>query len=271
MKVSYIGPHHGEEPPISGTRGSGTIFFTNCTMRCVYCQNYQISREMPNVQCLMPNEGELSDQMLKLQEQGCHNINLVSPTQYAKDIAATIRMAKNKGLKIPVVYNTNGYDRLDVLKLFDGLVDIYLPDIKYSDDAAAFELSGVKGYAKRNREAITEMFRQVGNLELDGNDIAKRGSIVRHLVLPNGLAGSYDSLKFLASLSKDIWLSIMAQYHPCYKADEHPKINRRITPSEYQQVLKWVEEFGFANVLAQELDSSEVFVPDFSSEKPFKI
>lgn len=249
------------------------MFFTGCTMRCVYCQNYQISQEGPSTS-LGASKGldmmETAGKMLDLQEQGCHNINLVSPTQYAKEIVETLKNAKSRGLKIPIVYNTNGYDKVETLKIFEGLVDIYLPDIKYSDDKIAQELSGVQNYVARNRAAIIEMFRQVGNLELDEHDIAKRGLIVRHLVLPNNLAGSYESLKFLSELSKDIWLSVMSQYHPCYKAKEYPKLNRRINSTEYEQVLSWVEEFGFENVLSQELESSEVFLPDFNNPQPFR-
>ena len=264
---------------ISGTYGSGTVFFSGCTMRCVYCQNWQISqgkgigigigagigrKEEERI-----GKEELAEKFFHLQEIGCHNVNLVSPTQYAVQIAQAVEITKNSGLKIPIVYNTNGFDKLSVLKMFDGLVDVYLPDIKYSSDEIGYELSGVKEYVKRNRQAITEMYRQVGNLQFDDNDIAQRGLIIRHLVLPNGLAGSYESLKFVASLSKEIWLSIMAQYNPCYKAKDNPKLNRRINPAEYQQVLGWVEEFGFENVLAQELKSAEILNPDFERESPF--
>lgn len=266
MKISSIIPHHGEEPFISGTKGSGAVFFTGCTMRCVYCQNHQISQEGTGKGT---GRAEMAEKMLKLQDQGCHNINLVSPTQYAKEIVGTLKIAKSRGLKIPIVYNTNGYDKVDTLKMFNGLIDIYLPDIKYSDDKIAQELSGVPNYVARNKAAIIEMFRQVGNLELNENDIAKRGLIVRHLVLPNDLAGSFESLKFLARLSKDLWLSVMAQYHPCFKAKDYKNINRRISSAEYRQVLSWVESFGFENVLSQELESSDVFLPDFNNPQPF--
>jgi putative pyruvate formate lyase activating enzyme len=266
LKIASCGPHHGEEPPLSGTRGSGTIFFTGCNLRCVYCQNYQISQEGLGYEVSLE---ELAGKMLDLQAQGCHNINLVSPTQVANQIRPSLILAKEKGLKLPIVYNTNGSDAVQVLQSFEGLVDIYLPDIKYSDNENAFKYSGARDYVAKNRAAITEMYRQVGNLELDDEGIAKRGVIVRHLVLPNGIAGSYESLKFLSSLSKDIWLSIMAQYHPCFKASQFPELNRKITSAEYQQVLNWVKEFGFENVLAQELSSSDVYLPDFKKEKPF--
>lgn len=268
IKIASICPHFGEEPMLSGIRGSGTIFFSGCTMRCIYCQNWQVSQNTGIGRGL--GVGRLSDMMLELQDKGVHNINLVSPTQYACEIAAALEMAKNKGLKIPIVYNTNGFDKLSVLKMFDRLVDIYLPDIKYSSDDMAYEFSGIKGYVGCNRNAIAEMFRQVGNLQLDDNDIATRGLLIRHLVLPNGLSGSYESLQFIASLSKEIWLSIMSQYNPCYKAVNHPSLGRRITKQEYRKVLDWAGDFGFENILTQELESADIYNPDFTKEKPFE-
>ena len=266
LKISSLGTHHGEEPPLSGKQGSGAVFFTGCNLRCVYCQNWQISQEgLGNA----ISGSDLADKMLALQDMGCHNINLVSPSQVAHQILETLKIAKARGLKIPIVYNTNGYDSFRILKMFEGYVDIYLPDIKYSSDENAYKYSGVKNYVKRNRAAIGEMFRQVGNLQLDEEGIAKRGVIVRHLVLPEDIAGSYESLKSLASLSKDIWISVMAQYHPCYKAERFPELNRRINSAEYRRVLERAEEFGLYNILAQELDSSDTYLPDFSRERPF--
>jgi len=267
LKISSFGPHFGEEPPLSGKQGSGAIFFTGCNLRCVYCQNWQISQEGLGNKI---SGSELADKMLDLQSQGCHNINLVSPSHFAPQVLETLKIAKARGLKIPIVYNTNGYDSFRILKMFEGHVDIYLPDIKYSSDESAYKYSGAKNYVKRNRAAIIEMFRQVGNLQLDDKGIARRGIIVRHLVLPNDIAGSFESLKFLASLSQDIWISVMAQYHPCNKAERFPELNRRINSTEYQRVLGWVEQLGFHNVLAQELDSSDIYLPDFREEQPFK-
>lgn len=265
-----IGPHFGEEPFLSGTRGSGAIFISDCNLRCVYCQNWQISqgqgKGMSNELCAL----DLADKMLDLQGQGCHNINLVSPSHVVPQILETLKIAKSRGLKIPIVYNTNGYDSPQILKIMEGSIDIYLPDIKYSSDENALKYSGVKNYVKRNREAIAEMFRQVGNLELDKEGVARRGIIVRHLVLPNDLAGSFDSLKFLSSLSKDIWVSIMAQYHPCHKAAEYPELNRKINSAEYQKVLNSSAECGLRNIMTQELESSDIYLPDFSKDKPFK-
>jgi len=270
LKISSLGPHYGEEPPLSGTRGSGAVFFTGCNLRCVYCQNWQISqgqgKGMSNELCA----SDLADKMLDLQGKGCHNINLVSPSHIVPQILETLKIAKSRGLRIPIVYNTNGYDSPQILKMMEGWIDIYLPDIKYSNNENAFKYSGVKNYVERNRAAIAEMFRQVGNLQLDDEGIAKRGFIVRHLVLPNDIAGSSESLKFLASLSKDIWVSIMAQYHPCYKAERFPELNRRIYSREYEKVINWIAEFELRNVLTQELDSSDIYLPDFREEKPFK-
>lgn len=273
IKIASICPHFGEEPPLSGTRGSGTIFFSNCTMRCVYCQNWQISQGKSIGEGIgigkEYSEDELVGEFLKLQEAGCHNINLVSPTQFAVPIARALKIAKRRGLLLPIVYNTNGFDQIKTLKNFNGLVDIYLPDIKYSDNVIGYEYSSVKNYVERNRAAITEMYQQVGDLEIDENGIAKRGLIIRHLVMPNGLAGSYAALKFIASLSKEIWLSLMAQYYPCYRAKEYPMLDRRIKPAEYQQVLDWAEELGLANILIQELASADSYQPDFQKDKPF--
>lgn len=266
LKIASIGSHHGEEPPLSGTKGSGTIFFSNCNLRCIFCQNYQISQEGIGY---FITEEELADEMLKLQKMECHNINLVSPTHFGPQILKTLIIAKERGLKIPIVYNTNGYDSVEMLKLFEGYIDIYLPDIKYSDNQNALKYSGVKDYVEHNRAAIAEMFRQVGNLVLDKDGIAQKGVIVRHLILPEDLAGSYESLKFLASLSKDIFISAMSQYYPCFRAIGHPILGRKITKEEYRKVLDWIEEFGFENVLAQEEDSADNYLPDFRRNKPF--
>jgi putative pyruvate formate lyase activating enzyme len=266
LKIASIGPHHGEEPPLSGTKGSGTIFFSNCNLRCIFCQNYQISQEGIGY---FISEEELADEMLKLQKIGCHNINLVSPTHFGPQILKTLTIAKEKGLKIPIVYNSNGYDSVEMLKLLEGHIDIYLPDIKYSDNKKALKYSGVKDYVEHNRAAIAEMFYQIGNLILDNKGIAERGIIVRHLILPDDLAGSYESLKFLASLSKDIWISAMSQYYPCFRAIGHPILGRKITKEEYKRVMDWIEEFGFENVLTQEEDSADNYLPDFRKNDPF--
>ena len=241
-QVSSYGPHYGEESPLSGWRGSGTIFFSRCNLRCVYCQNADISQ----IDFGREVDGKaLAAIMLKLQAMGCHNINLVSPTHVIPQILEAVNLAAQKGLRLPLVYNTGGYDSLEMLRLLDGVVDIYMPDMKYSDAAIARKYSGVKDYPQINQAAVLEMHRQVGDLQLDENAIAIRGLLVRHLVLPNDMAGSEIILGFLAeSVSTQVYLNIMAQYHPAYRSDEFPPLNRRITHQEYQQVIKMAQEYG---------------------------
>ena len=275
--ISSAGPHLGEEPPISGSKGSGTIFFTNCNLRCVFCQNYQISQQ---AQGRPITTGELSDTMLSLQKQECHNINLVSPTHFVPQILEALALVIPKGLKIPIVYNTNGYDSLGTLKLLDGIVDIYLPDIKYGNERQqpnpvrgkyAQEYSGIDNYVKHNRLALKEMYRQVGNLVMDENGIAQKGLLIRHLVLPHRLSGTFDCLDFIAKeISKDAYISLMSQYHPSHKANKHPLINRRLKQSEYKEVVAYAEKLGLENCFIQELVSSDSFLPDFRRKTPFE-
>jgi putative pyruvate formate lyase activating enzyme len=266
IKIASATLHFGEEPFISGAKGSGTIFFFGCLLHCVYCQNYQISQGLigNNV-----TSDQLAQIMLSLQEQGAHNINLVSPTHYASSIIEALKIAKAQGLVLPIVYNTGGYDTLPVLEKLEGLVDVYLPDLKYSDNMLAIKYSAAPRYVEINRAALWEMFRQVGLLEVDEAGVARKGLVVRHLVLPNSLAGSFASLDFLASISKDITISLMAQYHPCYKASEYREINRRLLPAEYQEVVDYAVNLGFSHVLTQELSSSDKYLPDFKKTEPF--
>ena len=265
--ISSAGPHQGEEPPISGSKGSGTIFFTNCNLKCVFCQNYQISQQGQGHPI---TTGELANTMLSLQQQGCHNINLVSPTHFVPQILETLALAIPKGLNLPIVYNTNGYDSLETLKLLDGIVDIYLPDIKYADDQYANEYSGAGNYVKHNRLALKEMYRQIGNLAINNSGIAQKGLLIRHLILPNRLAGTFDCLDFIAKeISKDAFISLMSQYHPSHKAHQHPLINRHLTPAEYKEVVEYAEKLGLENCYIQELVSSNDFLPDFQKENPF--
>lgn len=266
--ISEACAHFGEEPPVTGVKGSGTIFFSNCTLKCKYCQNYQISQEGIGEEI---SEKELADKMLYLQKSGCHNINLVTPTHFVPQILKALSIAIEHGLNIPIVYNTSGYESLDTLKLLDCVIDIYLPDIKYSDDENSFKYSGTKNYVSNNRIAIKEMFRQVGVLNKDKRGIAVKGLIIRHLVLPERISGSFESLKFLVEeISRDVTISLMAQYHPCYKASEFPEINRKITYSEYREVINEAENLEFTNLpIAQYIDSSEVYIPDFSLDTPF--
>jgi putative pyruvate formate lyase activating enzyme len=238
--IASAGPHFGEERPLVGRGGSGTIFFSWCNLNCQYCQNHEISQS---------GEGHpvtpeaLASIMLSLQRRGCHNINLVSPSHVVPQILAATTMAAKGGLRLPLVYNTGGYDSLATLALLDGVVDIYMPDMKYSDPAAGLQLSRVPNYPAINQAAVREMHRQVGDLVVDGG-IARRGLLVRHLVLPNGLAGTADIVRFLANLSINTYLNIMDQYRPCYKAHALPQLDRRITSQEYQEAVDLAQEAG---------------------------
>jgi putative pyruvate formate lyase activating enzyme len=250
--ISSVSPHHGEEPPLSGTRGSGTIFFTNCNLRCAYCQNYPISQRGNGEE---RTAGELACQMLWLQEQGCHNLNLVTPTHFVPQILKALGIAMLRGFDLPIVYNTSGYESRETLRLLDGIVDIYLPDMRYSDNAVALKYSVAPDYPEINRAAIKEMFRQVGNLVLDENGMARQGLIVRHLVLPGGLSGTEGIMKFLAGeVSKDVCISLMSQYFPAYRAQEFGEINRRITPEEYEEAYRIMLKYGLENGWVQEIE-----------------
>jgi len=250
--ISSVSPHHGEEPPLSGRSGSGTVFFANCNLRCMYCQNYPISQMGHGTE---RTPGELACQMLWLQEQGCHNLNLVTPTHFMPQILKALGIAKERGFGLPIVYNTSGYESIDSLRLLDGIVDIYLPDMRYSDDAVALKYSLAPRYPAINRAAVKEMFRQVGNLALDENGIAKRGLIIRHLVLPNGLSGTEGVMQFLTGeISRDVYISLMSQYFPAYKATGHREINRKITAEEYEEARRIMEAYGLENGWVQEFE-----------------
>ncbi len=241
-RVSSYGPHFGEEAPLTGWRGSGTIFFTRCNLRCQYCQNHDISQTDAG-QEVEPEE--LARIMLELQALGCHNINLVSPSHVVPQIMAAVLIAARAGLKLPLVYNTGGYDSLAMLKLLDGVIDIYMPDMKYGDPQIARRYSKVRNYPQVNRQAVKEMHRQVGDLQIDPSGLARRGLLVRHLVLPEGLAGTQEIVRFLATeISQDTYLNIMDQYRPTYKAHLYPEINRRITSKEYQEAITMALEAG---------------------------
>ncbi|MGC1454477.1 MAG: radical SAM protein [Nitrospirota bacterium] len=248
--ISSVSPHHGEEPPLSGTRGSGTIFFTNCNLKCAYCQNYPISQMGNGTERTV---GELACQMLSLQEQGCHNLNLVTPTHFMPQILKALGIARERGFNLPIVYNTSGYESLETLGLLNGIVDIYLPDMRYSDNDAGMKYSIAPDYPEINRAAVKEMYRQVGNLVLDENGVAKRGLIIRHLVLPGVLSGTEGIMKFLAGeISKDVYISLMSQYFPAYRARELKEINRRITPEEYEDAWQIMLKYGLENGWVQE-------------------
>ncbi len=247
LKISSAFPHFGEETPLVGKKGSGTIFLSHCGLRCVYCQNYSISFEGGGVKVA---EERAAESMLKLQDMGCHNINLVTPTHYLPGILRAVETAAKQGLEIPLVYNTGGFEKPDILKFLDGVVDIYLPDFKYTDPADAAEYSSeAYSYPYYAKAAFKEMYRQVGNLQTDRYGIARRGLMIRHLVLPNDKAGTQEMLEFVAdALSTDCYLNIMRQYRPEYRASEYPKINRRIKPSEYAAAVKAAKKRGFTNL-----------------------
>lgn len=243
--VSSASPHHGEEPPISGTKGSGTIFFANCNLRCVYCQNYPISQMGTGAE---RTPGELACQMVWLQEQGCHNLNLVTPTHFMPQFLRALAIARERGFSLPIVYNTSGYESFEALRLLDGIVDIYMPDMRYADDAAALTFSIVPHYPEINRAAVREMFRQVGDLVTNEDGIAKRGLIIRHLVLPGGLSGTEKIMKFLAEeISKEVYISLMSQYFPAYKANNIKGLSRKISEEEYEEACRIMEKYGLEN------------------------
>ncbi|MDQ7039027.1 MAG: radical SAM protein [Aquificota bacterium] len=238
--VSSYFPHRGEEFPIRGFRGSGTIFFSYCNMRCVYCQNYEVSHFGEGKE-VTPEE--LAGMMLELQDMGCHNINLVSPSHVVPQILEALLLAVEEGLRIPLVYNTSSFDSLESLRLLDGVVDIYLADLKYLSREYGRKYSKVKDYPTHAKEAIREMFRQVGPLKVDERGIAVRGLIVRHLVLPNGISTTGEVMDFLRSVDPNMAVNVMDQYFPFYKAKEYPELARRITPQEYEDALKRADGF----------------------------
>ena len=234
--VSSYSPHFGEEAPLVGRRGSGTIFFTHCNLRCVFCQNYTISQLGEGHEV---DSKELAAMMLSLQKRSCHNINFVTPTHVVPQILEALELAAGMGLSVPLVYNCGGYESVETLKLLDGVVDIYMPDMKYSDERTAERFSGIENYPQNNKAAVEEMHRQVGDLELDKEGVARRGLLVRHLVLPNGLAGTAEVCRFLArEISTETYLNVMAQYHPCHKAYQIPPLARPLSSEEFLEAVE---------------------------------
>ncbi len=271
--VTSVCDHHGEEPVLSGRRGSGTVFFGSCNLRCVFCQNYQISQRPSYFKQFEMSPERLAQHLVELQNRlGVHNINFVSPSHVVPQMVEAIFKAVPLGLHIPIVYNSNGYDALPVLRLLEGIVDIYLPDFKYWSNETAYHYSGVKDYVPRAQAALKEMFRQVGTLQLNEEGIAVRGLIIRHLILPNDQAETENILQWIAKeLSPKVAVSLMAQYYPTHKAERFPLISRRITYTEYSKALKQMERLGFTSGFAQHMDAPEHYRPDFEKDgHPFE-
>jgi len=247
FKIASFGAHHGEEQVLRGTRGSGTVFFSNCNMLCVFCLNWQINHRGDGV---YTSHQELADMMLELQRRGCHNINFVTPTHVVPHIVKALRLAIEGGLSIPLVYNSSGYDSLEVVKLLDGIIDIYLPDFKYQDARIAARFSqGAPDYPRHVAAAIKEMHRQVGNLQVDENGIAYRGVLVRHLILPDNSAGTDKFVKWVAgTLGRDAHVNIMGQFRPMFRSMDYPPLDRRPTEKELEQAMRWAQSAGLRNL-----------------------
>ncbi len=244
--VASWGPHFGEEKPLVGRFGSGTIFFSFCNLKCIYCQNWTISHLGEGDEVSFERLAEI---MLEIQGMGCHNINLVTPTHQMPMILHSLAIAAEKGLNIPIVYNCGGYESIEAIRILDGVIDIYMPDFKYSDPEMAMKYSKAKDYPHVAKAAIKEMHRQVGDLIIDDRGIALRGLLVRHLVLPGGIAGTEEIVRFIAEeISKDTYINIMDQYHPCYKAFEHPPLDRRITTKEYAGAIELALKAGLRRI-----------------------
>ncbi len=270
--VSAVCAHHGEEPVISGSRGSGTIFFGNCNMRCLYCQNFQISQNWTKQKAGEMDLTTLAKSMLYLQDElGCHNINFVSPSHLVPQLVRAVLEAVPMGLRLPLVYNSGGYDSVKSLKELDGIIAIYLPDLRYASDKWSRKFSQAPDYVSHARAAILEMHRQVGNVVLDEAGLAERGLIVRHLILPNRLAGSDESLTWLVrEVSPEITVSVMSQYFPSHRASRIPLLSRPLLSSEYEEVVEIVDRLGIENGWLQGMGASENYLPDFKSqEHPF--
>ena len=275
--VSSYTPHFGEEPPLSGTRGAGNIFFGNCNLRCVYCQNYQISQTHKQQLKNEVTHERLAEMMLELQERGCHNINFVSPTHFAPQMARSILLAAQNGLRLPIVYNTNAYDAVPVLQLLDRVVDVYLPDLKYADDESGYLYSKVSGYKEFSRLALKEMYRQTGDeLVFDERGLLKRGLVIRLLVLPNDVGSVRESIEWIKDeLSPRVAISLMAQYYPTHQAETNKRyvlLSRRIRESEWMKATAALEDLGMEEGWVQEFDGASYYYrPDFDdAERPFR-
>ena len=261
VKIALANLHFFEEPCISGENGSGTLFFTGCNMNCKFCQNYKISQEMLGREISIEN---LAEVFLKLQNLNANNIILVTGVMYVPQIIEAIKLARKMGLKIPIVYNSSGYENPETIKLLDGYIDVYLPDLKYYDNELGFKLSGINNYFKYATESIKEMYKQVGKPELDENGIIKKGLIIRHLVLPNYIENSKKVLKWIKDNFKDdILVSVMAQYFPSNKAMEYSDINRKLTEEEYNEIEEYVFELNLDGYMQDLEENEEQYVPKF--------
>lgn len=263
LKIALASLHMFEEPCISGTNGSGTVFFTNCNLNCIYCQNYEISQGGKGKEITIQT---LADIFIKQQEKGAHNINLVTPTMYVYQIIEAIKLARKNGLKIPIIYNSNGYENVETIKMLNGYIDVYLPDLKYYTNELSKKYSNVDNYFEVATNAIKEMYSQVGNAVFDDNGIIQKGVIIRHLVLPNHIQNTKNILKWInENLPKDIYVSVMAQYFPTYKAKNDSLINRKLNKKEYKEVLNYLYSLDLQNGYIQELGShEEEYVPNFN-------
>jgi putative pyruvate formate lyase activating enzyme len=242
LMISSVFPHFGEEAPLVGYRGSGTIFLTHCNLRCLFCQNYDISHLGRGEKASL---SQLANYMIRLQDMGCHNINFVTPTHYVPQIVASLPEAIELGLRIPLVYNCSGYESLTVTKLLDGIIDIYMPDAKYAGEEPAKKFSNAPDYPDVLKEVLKEMHRQVGDLQMDENGIAQRGLLIRHLVMPGNLGGTEDLMQFIAKeISQDSYVNVMQQYRPEYRSRDYPELSRRITYEEYLEAVKVARRFG---------------------------
>ena len=263
VKIALASVHYYEEPCISGENGSGTIFFSGCNLNCKFCQNYEISQLGKGIEITIE---ELSDIFIKQQNKGVNNINLVTPTMYVYQIIEAIKIARKKGLDIPIIYNSNGYENIETIKKLNGYIDVYLPDLKYYDDEIAYKYSGINNYFENAKSAILEMQKQVGGPKLNENGIIQKGLIIRHLVLPNNIENSEKILRWIkANINEEVYISIMAQYFPSYKAKQMNDINRKLSEEEYAKIEDLVYELDIKNGYMQELgEHEEEYVPDFN-------
>ena len=277
LHISHYGLHHGEEPFLSSFGGSGTIFFSGCTLRCRFCQNYQISRlrfDGKNNNSIKKNEysaKELTNIFFELKKMGARNINFVSPTPYVPFILEAVKEAKMAGFDLPFVYNSHGNDSLETIDSLNGIIDIYLPDMKYGNDETGFNFSGVKDLYSNAKNVIKRMYEQSGRLELDSNGVAIRGVAIRHLVLPGEIDNSLSVIDFLESIDRKMYLSLMSQFHPNASADlTYPHLGRVLSRDEYNRIVSYATALGFENMLVQEMESSNEYLPDFNRRNVFK-